>query len=76
MKIINPKTEYAASTIIDNGWIPWILHRETFRRVLDTKEGQELYKPVIRKAGKYTYIKIKGKTLIEVIKNRDAGKLT
>ena len=76
MKVIKPNSYYAASTIINNGWIPWIKHKITFRNVLNTEEGQELYKPVVRKAGKYVYIKIKGKTLLEVIKKADNGTLT
>ena len=72
---INPERYYAASTIIKNGWLPWILHAKTFKEVLETKEGQELYKPVVRTAGGYTYRKIKGETLIDVIKKADDGKL-
>jgi len=72
---INPKGYYAASTIIKNGWFPWIKHIHTFRGMLETKEGQELYKPVIRKAGKYTFYKIKGETLLKIISMSDKGEL-
>jgi hypothetical protein len=74
-RTIKPNSYYAASTIIRNQWLPWIKHAITFKNILDTEEGHELYKPVIRRAGKYTYRKVKGSTLLAVIKSADSGEL-
>ena len=72
---INPEEYYSASTIIRNKWLPWIKHVNTFKSILDTPEGVTMYKPIIRTAGQYTYRKIKGECLLEVIKLADRGKL-
>ena len=72
---IDPTKYYAASTIIKNGWFPWIKHITTFRNMIDTEEGKKLYKPVIRVAGKYTFNKIKGSTIIDIIELSDKGLL-
>ena len=72
---IKPDEYYSASTIIRNHWLPWIKHINTFKSILDTPEGVEMYKPIIRTAGQYTYRKIKGEFLLNVIKLADKGKL-
>jgi hypothetical protein len=73
---IDPEEYYSATAIIKSGWFPWIKHILTFRGMLQTKEGQEMYKPVIRTAGKYTYYKIKGDTILDVIKSAEDGTLS
>lgn len=72
---INPETYYSASEIIRQKWFPWIKHINTFRNIMNTPEGQEKYRPVIRSAGKYTFIKIKGENILKVIDLAEQGQL-
>lgn len=72
---ILPNEYYAASTIIKNGWFPWIKHVQTFRKILKTEEGLQIYMPVVRSAGKYTYYKIKGDVILSIIKKAGEGAL-
>jgi len=72
---IKPEGYYAASSIIRSGWFPWIKHVQTFRRMLETDEGKVMYKPIVRTAGKYTFYKIKGSTILEIIDRANSGLL-
>ncbi len=76
MTQIKPTEYYAYTRVIKNKWIPWIKHAETFKRVLDTPLGSELYKPVTTIVKGKTFKKILGENLINVIKAGKKGDLS
>ena len=75
MAQIKPTEYYSYTTIIKNNWIPWIKHATTFKRILETKEGAELYKPVTTEIKKKIFRKILGENLLAVLKAGKTGKL-
>ena len=74
MEKINPDKYYSASKIVKNGWL-WMKSPMTFFALLKRKEGLETFKPIVLSKGKYTYYKIKGSILIEVLGKINKGKL-
>ena len=74
---LQPNKYYAATTLINKGYIPWISAANTFQDILETEEGKKLYKPIQRKTkGGYNKNFIKGSVIIEILKKAEEGKLT
>jgi hypothetical protein len=73
--MIKPEKYYSASYIIRNNFIPWMGSIPPFIHLLETKRGQEVYKPIIKTTKKVTRYLIKGSTLLEILKQAESGKL-
>ena len=67
---------YSASFIIQNKWFPWFKQPQTFLKRLKTKEGRNMYKPIIATRGLQTRYNILGQTILDIRKLADEGKLT
>lgn len=75
IKDIDENEYYSASRIIKNGWFPWIRSALTFVKMLKIKKARDLYKPIIRKAGRQTRYYIKGEIILDVISKSEDGTL-
>lgn len=66
---------YSASAIIKEGFLgDWMKSKMTFINLLRGERAQEVFKPIIRQ-GKYTSFRIKGQTILDVLKLIEAGEL-
>lgn len=75
-KIPEKNKYYSSGAVIKEGFLgEWIKSRRGFIDILNTERGREVFKPIIRKSTKYTYYKIKGQTLLDVIALIDSGEL-
>lgn len=75
-KIPEKNKYYSAGAVVKEGFLgDWVKSRKGFIDILNSERGQEVFKPIIRQSTKYTYYKIKGQTLIDVLELIDKGEL-
>ena len=73
---IDPDKYYSASGVLKHGFFQWIKSPHVFSKWLDSRQGKELLRPVVRLAGSKKLRFVKGSNLIELHKLAENEQLT
>ena len=75
-KLLDKNKYYAASTVIRRGYLgDWVKSVNTFLDILKTERGQEVFKPILKQGSNYMTYRIKGQTIMDVMKLIEKGDL-
>lgn len=73
----NPNKYYSATAIINGGFLgDWVKSISGLIEILKTERGAEVFKPIRKQNKEYVTYKVKGQTLLDIMKLIDKGELS